>query len=479
VENSRTVVCRDGVIVISVIIRTRNEERWIRPCLEGVLRQQVEQSIEIVLVDNSSSDKTIERARSICPELVLVELSEFLPGHALNEGIRASRGEYIVCLSAHCPPVDKNWLANLLKNLDDDLVAGVYGRQVATSFTSAVDKRDLLLTFGLDRRVQQRDTFFHNANSMMRRYIWEQFPFDEAITNIEDRLWGKAVIEAGYQIVYEPEAAVFHHHGIHQDNRPDRARNVVQIIEENVPDLHPEIFSDPFDPRQLDVVALIPLSSSGAPADSSRRLIAQTIQAAKNAQYINRVFVVADNEEIAKVAIELGAEAPFLRPVGLSGKSIRADEVLKVFLEKLEDTGFIPDVVVPMEVLYPFRPEGLIDGVILHLLTGGFDTVIAGYPEYRPCWRSENGHYEPISTTDEPRFERNPINIGLPSLACATYPTNIRMGNRLLGKVGIYEVTSPLASIEVRTQEQIQILTELIELDAHDIHQRWLNVMGD
>ena len=97
----------------------------------------------------------------------------------------------------------------------------------------------------------------------------------------------------------------------------------------------------------------------------------------------------------------------------------------------------------------------------------------------RPCWRSENGHYEPISTTDEPRFERNPINIGLPSLACATYPTNIRMGNRLLGKVGIYEVTSPLASIEVRTQEQIQILTELIELDAHDIHQRWLNVMGD
>lgn len=162
-------------------------------------------------------------------QLKIVSIENFRPGHAINEGIRVSSGNYIICLSAHCVPKSTLWLTQLLSNFaDNPKLAGVYGRQLPVSFTSAVDKRDLLIVFGLDRRIQIKDYFFHNANSMIRRDIWETLPFDENVTNIEDRVWGKAVIDAGYQIIYDPLAEVYHHHGLHQGNNKERAEGLYQ-----------------------------------------------------------------------------------------------------------------------------------------------------------------------------------------------------------------------------------------------------------
>ena len=58
-----------------------------------------------------------------------------------------------------------------------------------------------------------------------------EVPIDEQVTNIEDRVWEKEVIEAGYTLAYDPEAAVFHHHGLHQGNDEKRASGVVSILE--------------------------------------------------------------------------------------------------------------------------------------------------------------------------------------------------------------------------------------------------------
>ena len=59
----------------------------------------------------------------------------------------------------------------------------------------------------------------------------KKFPFDENITNIEDRIWGNIVIKAGYKIFYNPDASVFHYHGIHQDLDPVRCKKIVNILE--------------------------------------------------------------------------------------------------------------------------------------------------------------------------------------------------------------------------------------------------------
>ena len=73
--------------------------------------------------------------------------------------------------------------------------------------------------------------FFHNANSAFKKSTWKKISFDEKTTNIEDRIWGKRIISNGLRIIYEPLASVFHWHGVHQDQDPTRASNVVKIIE--------------------------------------------------------------------------------------------------------------------------------------------------------------------------------------------------------------------------------------------------------
>ena len=206
---------------ISIIIRTKNEERWISSCLTKVFNQTYK-NIEVIIVDNCSTDKTIHKVREF--DVQVINIDKFFPGKAINDGINASSGDIIICLSGHCIPVNELWLENLIADLDDDNVAGVYGRQEPLSYSSDLDKRDLLTIFGLDKKTQIKDSFFHNANSAFKRQIWEKFPFDEDVTNIEDRIWGKQVIKAGFKIVYTPEASVFHWHGIHQDSDLGRAK---------------------------------------------------------------------------------------------------------------------------------------------------------------------------------------------------------------------------------------------------------------
>ena len=48
--------------LVSIIIRTKNEERWISSCLKSVFRQ-VYRNFEIILVDNMSTDQTVSKAR--------------------------------------------------------------------------------------------------------------------------------------------------------------------------------------------------------------------------------------------------------------------------------------------------------------------------------------------------------------------------------------------------------------------------------
>ena len=73
--------------------------------------------------------------------------------------------------------------------------------------------------FRNDKRIQKK-IIFHNANSAIRASLLKKYPFSEKATNIEDRIWAKQILDLNknFQIIYEPKAAVFHHHGLHQSN---------------------------------------------------------------------------------------------------------------------------------------------------------------------------------------------------------------------------------------------------------------------
>lgn len=219
-----------GGTKISVIIRTKNEARWLRSCLHAVAHQDYP-SFDIIVVDNESDDGSREIANEYGCKIIDISDEDFNFSRALNLGIAASDAPAIAILSGHCVPANEQWLARLAMNLRDPRVVAVYGRQEPLPDSSPVDKRDLWTTFGLDRKIQKRDYFFHNANSMIRRAAWEILPFNEQIQGVEDRDWAKKVLRDAAQIIYEPGASVFHHHGIHHDGSLERADRVVKVIE--------------------------------------------------------------------------------------------------------------------------------------------------------------------------------------------------------------------------------------------------------
>ena len=458
---------------VSIIIRSYNEERWIGACLEAVFKQDY-QDFEVIVVDNNSTDQTVTKAKKF--PVRVISIDKFFPGLAINLGIKGSQGRFIVCLSAHCIPVDNKWLSKFLEAFDDDRVAGVYGRQEPMSFTPDSDKRDLITVFGLDRKVQSKDSFFHNANSMIRRDVWEKIPFDEKTTNIEDRLWGQEVLKAGYQIVYEPEASVFHYHGIHHNQNPERCTNVVKILE-NLSNGEGYQFNH-LDLNSLNVIALIAVRGDvlylhGKP------LIEYTIQSAKDSKYIKQIIVSTDSKHYAELAKERGALIPFMREKSLSDEHVDLEHVYQYSINELEKKGIIPDIVVLMEITFPFRPRGFIDQLILLLVKEGLDSVVAAKPEFGSCWVKENETIKRVDAGFIPRKFKDPVFIGIKGLGCATYPMFLREGRLLGERVGIIEVSNPYSPVEVRDEVGLEFADKLIQgwFSEEDDIQR--NLMGE
>lgn len=442
--------------LISIIIRTKNEERWITACLNNVFNQSY-RHFEVILVDNESSDKTIEKARQFGISKV-INCRDYIPGKALNMGIREAKGDYIVCLSGHCIPVNEHWLGNLLRNFDKPEVAGVYGRQEPMAFTSNADKRDLTLVFGLDRKIQAKDSFFHNANSMVRRDVWRTIPFDEAVTNIEDRVWAKKVLQNGYKVIYEPEASVYHYHGINQDGNIDRCANVVRIMES----LHTDYNYKHIDIERLNVVAIIPVKGPVRYLND-KPLLAYTVWRSLESKYIKKTIVSTDNEELARLAKELGAEAPFLRDPSLSREYIDLAQVFKYSLDKIEGLKIFPDLVVSLEITFPFRPSGLLDDMILELAKNGFDSVIAAKRENKAIWKEKEKNIIQIEEGLTPRQFKEPTYIELKGIGCVTHPEFLRQGNLMGQKIGIYELNNSYSSIEVREQNDFEMASPLVK----------------
>ena len=68
--------------LVSIIIRTKNEERWIDHCLRAIETQKF-RDYEIILVDNNSEDRSVKVARKYTEKIISV--TDFFTGKAINE----------------------------------------------------------------------------------------------------------------------------------------------------------------------------------------------------------------------------------------------------------------------------------------------------------------------------------------------------------------------------------------------------------
>jgi len=156
-----------------------------------------------------------------------------------------------------------------------------------------------------------------------------------------------------------------------------------------------------------DILALIPArgGSKGIPQKNIREfagfpLIAWSIAAGLQAKSVSRVIVSTDDDRIADVAREYGAEVPFMRPHELAQDRTPDLPVFEHALKWLEDIeGYKPDYIVQLRPTSPIRPTDLVDGAI-RILVKNPDAdsvrgvVPAGQNPYK-MWRF-NGYDSPL-----------------------------------------------------------------------------------
>lgn len=196
---------------VSVVIRCHNEERHIGALLEAIGRQTIG-PVELVVVDSGSTDGTLDIVRRHPVRLVTIAPDDFTFGRSLNRGCQAATGEILVFASAHVLPVRDDWLERLTAPFRDPAVALVYGRQVGAETSRFSEHQLFAQQFPAASNPDQPSPFCNNANSAIRRRLWQEHHYDETLTGLEDLEWGRWAKARQHRIVYEAEAAIVHIH---------------------------------------------------------------------------------------------------------------------------------------------------------------------------------------------------------------------------------------------------------------------------
>jgi spore coat polysaccharide biosynthesis predicted glycosyltransferase SpsG/CMP-N-acetylneuraminic acid synthetase len=141
-----------------------------------------------------------------------------------------------------------------------------------------------------------------------------------------------------------------------------------------------------------------------------RPLIAYSIKAALQSTVLDRVIVSTENEELALIAKEYGAEVPFIRPAGLARKAAPLGLVLLHCVEYLEkQEGYKVDIVVILEPGYPLLNPVRIDQGVQKLKASGADTVISMTVYQEEFWRWSGGQLTQISKETGDDTETEPL----------------------------------------------------------------------
>jgi rhamnosyltransferase len=183
---------------ISVVIRIRNEAAALRTVLRA-LSVQNHQSVDVVVVDNASSDDSKEVAKSFGARVLDISKEEFTYGRALNRGIDAAEAERVVVLSAHALPLGRDFLEKAVEPFKEPLVAGVRCLHVGNPKELNV----WMEPWRLDSMSTLKSVVSYGPVACacaIRKSVWQATPFDENVTAVEDKLWALRVLQQGYLI---------------------------------------------------------------------------------------------------------------------------------------------------------------------------------------------------------------------------------------------------------------------------------------
>ena len=196
---------------VSVIVPVYNGDRTIGECVESIFALSFPgNDVELLLIDNASSDSTPKILDRYRDRAVILHESKRGPAAARNCGLRRATGDIVAFTDADCV-VDRDWLSRIIARLNDPAVGIVGGTIRAIQPCNAVEE------FGERIHDHQMAIEYYSPpyaitmNWASRRSVLEEVgPFDEELLRCEDCDLAYRVVKAGYRIVHEPAAVVYH-----------------------------------------------------------------------------------------------------------------------------------------------------------------------------------------------------------------------------------------------------------------------------
>jgi GT2 family glycosyltransferase len=215
-------------VTASVVIPNWNGRKFLERCL-GALRRQTVGALEVLVVDNASSDDSVELVERDFPEVEVVRLDENVGfAAAMNEGIRRASSANVAFLNNDTEPDDR-WLEELLACLDRHPRAAA-----ATSKVLMLDRPGTLDDTGDfvwpsllpyarghgepdagQYEIEEQIFSPSGAAALWRTAALDEIGlFDETFfAYYEDVDLGFRARLAGYECWYAPRAIVLHHRG--------------------------------------------------------------------------------------------------------------------------------------------------------------------------------------------------------------------------------------------------------------------------
>lgn len=224
-----------------------------------------------------------------------------------------------------------------------------------------------------------------------------------------------------------------------------------------------------------EVVVVIPArgGSKGIPRKNVQRvggvpLVGRAVAAALAAEMVDRVVVSTDDDEIAAVAEEWGAQVVH-RPAEISGDTAGSESALVHAMDSLAAGGVDVGILAFLQATSPFIDPGALDDGIRLVSAGEYDSVFSAIETYGFLWqRHPEGGADGVNhdpSLRPRRQDREPHYLETGAFYVMDADGFRAAGHRFFGKVGIVEVDERTA-IEIDTADQLELAQAIAVLAA-------------
>ena len=226
-------------------------------------------------------------------------------------------------------------------------------------------------------------------------------------------------------------------------------------------------------PEGIRTISIIPArgGSKGIPRKNvqlvgGKPLIAWSVEASLNSSLIDRTIFSTEDEEIAQVARDAGAEVLFMRPAELAEDRASTEGVLQHAVEWLDkEEGYHTDIVVFLQPTDIFRKQRWLNDVVQALLDDPeLESCFVGFSTYKNYWHVEDDRFTHLSKhAYGPRQTHSMVIREDTGLACASRAYLIRDGKRIGENVKIITNEDFITGIDVQYPFDLWLANKVID----------------